>query len=649
MTSRILSIDIETYSDVDIDNGVYRYVDSPAFEILLFAYAFDNEEVKIIDVAREEKLPADVLSALTDSKVEKHAFNASFERVCIRKFYKLDLKIDQWWCTKVHAAMYGLPGSLKDVAKVLRLDEQKDTAGTLLINYFSKPCRPTASNGMRLRNLPEHDPDKWALFAKYCKQDVATERAISNFLDTHYIKYLAEEKQFYWDDQKINDTGIGINMDLVNSIINYNNKYRTDLLKRSNDLTGLDNSNSLTQLKPWLQSKGVSCTQITKDTIDDLSSATNDPTVKEVLRIRSELSKTSVTKYERMAQAVCSDGRVHGALQFYGANRTGRFAGRIIQVQNFPQNHMAELDEVRNLVKAKDWDYLEMMYDDIQDVFKQLLRTALIPSEGNTFIVADYSAIEARITAWFAHEEWAEKVFHEDGKIYERTASQMFGVPMDKITKELRQRGKVAVLACGYGGGAKAMENMDIKHRIPVEEYPELVNAWRKANPHIVAMWSKIEQAAKKVISEGGIARMERIKFKYAHNNLFIQLPSSRWLTYFDCHLNDNGTIEYYGSDTKGWSKQTTWGGKLFENIVQATARDCLVYAIHRVESFGFKIVMHVHDEIIAESSIDEAAIDEITGLGVEGLKDLMSVSNGWDEGLWLPAAGYQTPYYRKD
>ncbi len=652
---RVLSIDIETYSDVDLDNGVYRYVDTPNFQILLFAYAFDDEPVEVVDVACGEDLPDAVLSALVDPEIEKHAFNAQFERICIQKHYGIQLPIRQWWCTQAHAAMFGLPASLKQVAQVLELAEQKDTAGTLLINYFTKPCRPTMSNGGRTRNLPSHDMAKWELFIKYCRQDVVTERAISQYLQENYADP-ADEKVNYWIDQKISDHGVRIDTDLCQAVISFNETYRAGLLERSNELTGLDNSNSLSQLKPWLQSRGLDADAVTKDTMPDLMGQTDDETVIEVLRIRQELAKTSVTKYQKMMYCVCSDGRVHGLLKFYGAGRTGRFAGRLIQVQNFPRNYMKELTDIRERVKARDWDYLQFMYDDIQDVFKQLLRTALIPEDGYVFAVADYSAIEARVVAWLAHETWAEEVFRGDGKIYEATAAQMFHVPVERIVKgnpeyELRQKGKVSTLALGYGGGEAALVAMGaLKMGIPEEDLPGLVSAWRAANPHIAAFWTLIENAAKTAITENRTITLDRLKIGYRGGNLFIRLPSGRWLTYYHTRIDSRGTIIYDGNDAKGWGPLKTWGGKLTENVVQAIARDCLCDSIRKISDYGFRICFHIHDEIVCEVPEAWEETEALDGIGLHAMEQLMTGNAGtWDEGLYHPAPGYTTPYYMKD
>ncbi len=643
-------MDIETYSDIDISNGVYRYVDSPFFQILLVSYAFDDEDVVTVDLACGEELPHSLLTALQDPDVEIHAFNAGFERICLSKYLGLDrpLSPDNWWDTQVHAAMYGLPASLKDVAKVLGLAEQKDSAGTYLINFFSKPCKATKANGMRERNLPVHDMAKWDLYKKYNKQDVVTERAISRYLSEHYTKDLESEKYNYRVNERINDNGIMIDTDLCRAIIEYNTTELQRQLDRAKAITHLENPNSLQQLRGWLASRGIHATAITKDSLPEIIKATDDAEVIEVLTIRQNLSKTSVTKYQTMLDAVCSDGRVHGVFKFYGASRTGRFSGKIIQPQNYPRNYMEELDAVRDLVKKRDWAYLEMAYDDIQDIFKQLLRTALIAPQGKVITIADYSAIEARVIAWLAHEKWAEDVFHGDGKIYEATASQMFGVPIERIKKgnpeyALRQKGKTAVLGLGYGGGKNALINMGaLKSGLTEEELPDLVTRWRNANPHIVGFWRKIEQAARGCIEFGVDVVHEAFTFRYRDGNMFVRLPSGRWLTYYSVQISEEDGITYCGNDAKGWCRLKTFGGKLVENIVQAVARDLLCDSLGRLDTAGIKVIGHIHDEILCETDNDPAQLIR--------LKGFMQMNNGsWDAGLFHPAAGFQTPYYLKD
>ena len=661
--NKILSIDLETFSDNDIREGVYKYSDSPNFEILLCAYAYDDEPVQVIDLAQGEALPQDFIDALQDPRIEKHAYNASFERVCLsihlRRLGILPpgawLKPWDWWCTAVHASMFGLPRSLKDVAKVLALEEQKDTAGTMLINYFAKPCKQTKVNGGRTRNYWYHDEKKWNMFKSYNAQDVVTERAISKFLDANYDRNLDVEKQNYAVNEIVNDNGILIDRSLCQSIVDYNDVYLAKQLARSKEITGLENPNSLTQLKPWLIENGLPDTPVTKDTLPDLIATATSPDVREVLQIRQQLSATSVSKYQRMLSACCSDGRVHGVLQFYGANRTGRYAGRLIQTQNFPKNHidLKELDAVRTMVRNGDWDEVEALYDDLQDLFKQLLRTALIAPEGYVLSVADYSAIEARVSAWMAHEEWAEIEFHGKGKIYESTAAQMFGVPIETIAKgrenyDLRQRGKVASLACGYGGSSGAMAAMDVGHKINPEDYPELVRKWRRANPNIVRYWSTVENACMRAMDSKETIAVENLRFKYRKGNLFIRLPSGRWLTYYQARVED-GQITYMGTDAKGWTRLRTFGGKLVENIVQATARDCLADSVREMVMAGMKPIFHVHDEIICEIPAGDNDWAKIH-------TEIMGEQRDWEKqfgrgkyDLYHPAPGFTTKYYLKD
>lgn len=663
-TLRVLSIDLETYSDNDIREGVYKYSDSPNFEILLFAYAYDHDEVQVIDLAMGETIPPKLIADLQNPLIEKHAYNASFERVCLTRYLRRHgiLRADewldpyQWWCDAVHASMYGLPRSLKDVAAVLKLDEQKDKAGPMLINYFAKPCKPTKVNGGRMRNYWYHDKEKWALFKKYNKQDVVTERAIADYLDEHYDKNLKLEKQNYAVNEIVNDNGILIDTELCEAIVEYNTDYLARQLAWSKRITGLENPNSLSQLKPWLVAQGLPDTPITKTTLPELIKAAPTEEVREVLRIRQRLSATSVTKYQRMLDACCSDGRVHGVLQFYGANRTGRYAGRIIQTQNFPKNHVPldELDAVRTMVKNREWDQVECLYDDIQDLFKQLLRTALIAPEGYVLSVADYSAIEARVSAWMAHETWAEKEFHGKGKIYEATAAQMFGVPIETIAKgrenyDLRQRGKVASLACGYGGAAGAMAAMDVGHKIDPDHYPGLVQKWRKANPNIVRYWSLIEDACICAMQSKQVIEMENLAFKYRNGCLFIRLPSGRWLTYYDTKIVD-GQISYMGTDAKGWIRLRTFGGKLTENVVQATARDCLADSVRQLVEAGMKPIFHVHDEIICEIPAENC------DFRCQMQQNIMTRGAEWERAfggsqydLYHPAPGFTTKYYLKD
>ena len=526
--------------------------------------------------------------------------------------------------------------------------ELKDRAGKNLIAYFSKPARDGT------RHLPSDDPEKWEKFKQYCMQDVRSERSISKWCQTHYTPNVESEKRGWQVNERVNDNGILIDKELCQAIVEYNAGFTEKQITRAREITGLDNPNSVSQLLEWLADRGISSSSLTKDTIPQIIESTDDEEVKEMLKIRQSLSATSVTKYQRMLDAACSDGKVRGVMKFYGANRTGRFAGRIIQTQNFPKPHIPaeELDAVRDLVKAKEWGKIEEQFPDIQDLFKQLLRTAMVASPGCVFSIADYSAIEARVSAWMAHETWAEEEFHGSGKIYERTAAQMFNVPVETIAKgkenyELRQRGKVAVLACGYGGGAGAMANMDVGHKIDPEEYPALVAKWRKANPHIVQYWSTMEQAVRSAMMTGNTYRIgddnRSVTVRYKYGNVYVKLPSGRWLTYFHATI-ENDRITYLGNDSqKGWYRLSTFGGKLFENLIQAIARDCIEDSIEALDAAGFRVLFHVHDEIICEIPADNAE---------EYLKkqtELMTADNTWGEGLYHPAPGFTTPYYTKD
>lgn len=987
MKHKILSIDIETYSSIPIEYGVYRYADSDDFEILLIGYAWDNEDPVVVDLTAGEKAPTDFIEALTDPDIEKHAFNASFERVCLSKwlygrFGQFIDPQDGWWCTQKHAAMMGLPVSLKDVGSVLGLAEQKDRRGKALIDYFCKPCRPTASNNSRTRNLPAHDMEKWKIFKQYNYQDVVSERAISQWLDAHYPhEGLEDSKIDYRINEQVNDNGILIDMKLVDSILDYYQQYTDSESAKARRLTGLQNPNSLAQLKGWLDERGIKTNSITKDTLPDLikqAQMMHDTAAEDVLTIRSNLSKTSTKKYETMRNCVCSDGRIHGVMNYYGANRTGRFAARLIQVQNLPRNYLDEIDEVRQIVKSHGWDTLECLGYDIPDVIKQLIRTAIIAPDGDVLSVADFSAIEARVIAWEAREPETQKIFAPGGsqKIYEGTAAAMFGVPIETIAKgrenyALRQRGKVATLAClaegtqvitsnglkpieyvtkedliwdgenyvrcdgavyqgerevisyagitgtsdhyvlttdgwrtlsdaaksgsllvqlkpdrddirelgdslrlhivleglaqtdgscpvqemqetvlvksgkyetevidavqrlcdarnerkykvripemarktsngtertmhkskgsgifrirregnyirlqeregslpihyanvpryrkqkkssdrqnrqqqrictgkykagvgenkqgeskdngtiglstailailnnvddtipvfwydsrsgncysanssedekkklavhkrtarlydirnaginhryavsengiivhncGYGGGVGAMRRMDVSHKldnVSDAEVRDMVQKWRLSHPHIVQWWKDIEDACRHVIHYHDEITLDRFKFRYDGSNLFIRMPSGRWITYFNCRLDpEDGEIVYAGMDTAGWNNDIrTYSGKLAENLTQSVARDCLCGAIRHLYHKGYKIIFHVHDEIICEVPDEKNADGD--NVWMKQQEQLMTANIGtWDEGIYHPAPGFTSKYYMKD
>ena len=668
---KTLSIDIETYSSEDLTKtGVYKYAEAEDFEILLFAYAYDDGPVEIIDLASGETFPADVYSDLINPTVLKTAFNANFEITCLREALKKiaspmlkgpapergwDWKIstlpaDQWECTMVKSAMLGLPMNLDGVAKALNLEQQKMAAGRALIRYFSMPCKPTKSNGMRTRNLPHHDPDKWALFKEYCKQDVETERAIRN--KEKWFTIPQKERELWLLDQRIIGTGVLIDRRMVENAIRMDDEHKEILTAEATELTGLDNPNSPAQLKEWLtEQTGEEVTSLTKTAIPELLDASDSEEVTRVLELRQEMSKTSTKKYQAMLDAVCADGRVRGLLQFCGASRTGRWAGRLVQVQNLPQNHLPDLDLARETVIEGDRELVEMLYGNVPDTLSQLIRTAFVAPEGHRFIVADFSAIEARVTAWLAGEKWRLDVFASHGKIYEASASQMFKVPIDSIDKgsPLRQKGKIAELALGYQGGVGALKTMGGERMgLSEPEMQEIVDSWRLANPNIVRLWYDIQEAAMTVIGNiGRTVEVRGCRFKWDKGLMWITLPSGRSLCYATPGIGRNrfggDSITYWGINqtTRKWEKQETYGGKLVENLSQAIARDCLAHSMLRLAEEGFKIVMHVHDEVVIEEPYDGKTMDEACRIMGEPI--------GWAPGLLLRADGYETEYYKKD
>lgn len=649
---KVLEIDIETYSSADIaSSGVYKYAESDDFTILLFAYACDDKPVQIIDFASGETLPERIFQALTDPRILKTAFNAAFERICISRFYGIDLPIEQWECTMVRSAMLGLPLSLSQVGKVLNLEDQKMTEGKALIKYFSCPCKATKVNGGRTRNLPEHAPDKWATFKQYCIRDVEVERAIRNKTKGFIIP--ESEKELYVIDQRINDRGVMLDLDLVRHSIRMDTLYKGRLNAEAAELSGLDNPNSVAQLKTWLEKEtGNEISTLSKKDIPELLKAVDSSLVERMLRIRQEMAKTSTKKYEAMEKAVCSDNRVRGLLQFYGANRTGRWAGRLVQVQNLPQNHIDDLDYARQLVKEGDLDMVEMMFGNVPDTLSQLIRTAFIAKPGYTFLVCDFSAIEARVIAWLAREQWRLEVFRTHGKIYEASAAMMFHVPVEEITKTdpRRQKGKIAELALGYQGGVGAMKTMGGEAMgLSETEMQEIVTNWRKANPAIVSLWTKVQETAIRCIETKGPSTIGHgIDFCMRFGALLIQLPSGRCLSYPRPYIGENRfgsqSICYEGlsQTTKQWGKQETYGGKLVENIVQAIARDCLAVTITRLEKKGYPIVFHVHDEVIIEARTDGSQT-------LEKVERIFKEPIPWAEDLLLRGAGYVTDYYLKD
>ena len=643
---RILSADIECFSDVDlIKCGVYAYADSPAFEILLFAYSFDGGETQIIDLAQGEQLPAEVEEAIFDVSVTKTAYNANFERTCLSKHFGRYLPPESWHCSAVQAAMLALPRSLEDVGRVLGLDEQKMKEGKELIRYFCVPCKPTKANGGRTRNHPCHAPEKWELFKTYCKRDVDVEKSIRRKL--HNFPIPESEMELYRLDQRINDRGVLVDMGLVEQAIACERLHKEVVTKRAYELTGLENPNSVAQLKGWLGDMGMEAESLSKKAVADMIAET-DGEVEELLKLRLLMAKTSVKKYEAMERSVCSDGRVHGLLQFYGANRTGRFAGRLVQIQNLPQNHIPDLELARELVKQGRFEDVELFYDSTPNVLSELIRTAFIPKPGCRFVVADFSAIEARVMGWLSGEEWVLDVFRGDGKLYEMTASRMFGIPMSEIGKGSpeRAKGKVASLSCQYGGSTNGLISMGaLDMGLTEDELPPLVAAWRKANPHMVQFWWDVDAAAIKAVREKQKTKVGKIIFEYKSGILFITLPSGRKLSYVKPRMAVNrfgrDGLTYEGiSENKKWSRIETYGPKLVENIVQGAARDLLAEAMLRVEEKGYPIVMHCHDEIIAE-------VPEGTG-SVEEMCEIMAVQPKWAAGLPLRADGYECKFYQK-
>ena len=643
---RILAADIECFSDVDlIKCGVYAYADSPAFEILLFAFSFDGGETQIIDLAQGEKLPAEVEEAIFDVSVTKTAYNANFERTCLSKYFGRYIPPESWHCSAVQAAMLALPRSLEDVGRVLGLDEQKMKEGKELIRYFCVPCKPTKANGGRTRNLPCHAPEKWELFKTYCKRDVDVEKSIRRKL--HNFPIPESEMELYRLDQRINDRGVLVDMGLVKQAITCERLHKEVVTKRAYELTGLENPNSVAQLKGWLGDMGMEAESLSKKAVAEMIAET-DGEVEELLRLRLLMAKTSVKKYEAMERSVCLDGRIHGMLMFYGANRSGRWSGKNVQIQNLPKNDIPDLELARELVKQGRFEDIELLYDSTPNVLSELIRTAFIPKPGCRFVVADFSAIEARVLAWLSGEQWRLDVFTSHGKIYEASASSMFHVPMEEITKgsPLRQKGKLAELGLGFGGAAGALISMGaLDMGLTEEELPPLVAAWRKANPHITQFWWDVDAAAIKAVTEKQKTKVGKIIFEYKSGILFITLPSGRRLSYVKPRMAVNrfgrDGLTYEGiSENKKWSRIETYGPKLVENIVQGTARDLLAEAMLRVEKKGYPIVMHCHDEIIAEVPEGSGSVDEMC--------EIMAVQPKWAEGLPLRADGFECRFYKK-
>lgn len=646
-----ISIDLETFSDVDIGKcGVYKYCESDNFEILLFAYSVDNSDVTVIDIAQGEKIPDDVLLALADTSVTKWAFNSQFERVALSAYlhkHYPDMLKDRflsprnWKCSMTWCAYMGLPMSLAGAGAVLGLEQQKLTEGKELIRYFCVPCKPTKTNGGRERNRPVHDAEKWNAFKKYNKRDVEVEMAIQKKLVNFPVPDFVWEE--FWLDQEINDRGIEVDMTLAGNAIELDRMTRDALMDELKTVTGLENPNSVIQLKEWLQQHGVESESLDKKAIAAML-PTAPLLVQKVLRIRQKLAKSSVKKYQAMENAVCKDSRARGMFRFYGASRTGRFSGKLVQLQNLPQNHIADLAEARDLVRSAQFDVMGMLYDDVPDTLSQLIRTAFVPRSGYKFVVADFSAIEARVLAYMAREQWVLDTFARGEDIYCATASRMFhcNVVKNGENGELRQKGKQATLSCGYGGGVGALVAMGaLESGMAEDELQPLVDAWRKANPHIVNFWWEVDKAAKEAVIDKTTTSTHGIRFIYRSGMLFVELPSGRRLAYVKPMMGQNRfgseSITYEGTNgtTKKWERLETFGGKLVENITQAVARDILMFAMKNMRDY--RIVAHVHDEVIIECP-EDVTVDEIC--------TKMSVSPY--AGLQLKAEGYEGKFYRK-
>ena len=666
MEIREMSIDLETYSDIDITKcGAYKYAESDYFEILLFGVSVNGGPVKVYDLACGDTIPEEILAALSDENITKWAFNASFERICLSNWlnrhcpehfrgYSIPedpaskyLDPSSWKCTMIWSAYMGLPLSLEGVGAVLKLQDQKLKEGKDLIRYFCKPCKPTKANGGRTRNLPQHDSEKWILFKEYNHRDVEVEIAIKQKLARFPVP------DFVWDeyhlDQEINDRGIMIDPEFVSNAIAFDERSRASLMSKMRDITGIDNPNSVQQMKEWLSDRGVEMESLGKKEVAKFvkdSIGNMDGNITEALKLRLQLAKSSVRKYQAMQNVMCSDGRAHGMFQFYGANRSGRWAGRLIQLQNLPQNHIPDLAEARALVRSGDYDTMNLLYNDIPDTLSQLIRTAFIPKPGCKFIVSDYSAIEARVLAHIAGEKWRSKVFAEGKDIYCASASQMFGVPVEKhgINSHLRQKGKIAELALGYGGSVGALKSMGaLDNGLQEEELQPLVNAWRQANPNIVQFWWDVDNAVKTTVRQRIKTEVRGIRFSYKSGMLFITLPSGRQLAYVKPRIGENRfggeSVTYEGiGATKKWERIESYGPKFVENIVQAISRDLLCFAMRNL-SFC-QIVGHVHDEVIIECSPE---------VSVQSLCDIMSRSPDWMPGILIRGDGYQCDFYQKD
>ena len=639
-----IEIDIETYSDVDLSKcGVYKYSSSPNFEILLFGFSVDGGDVRVVDLACGEEIPADILAALSDESVTKWAFNAMFERVCLSNYLGEWLEPESWKCSMVWSATLGLPLSLENVGAVLGLEKQKLSEGKDLIRYFCVPCKPTKTNGGRTRNLPEHDREKWERFKEYNFRDVEAEMQIQQRLAKFPVLDFVWEE--YWQDQEINDRGIGVDMEMVARAIAMDGRSKSELSTAMQELTELENPNSVQQMKQWLSENGMETDSLDKKAVAELLKTAPEP-LGEALALRQQLAKSSVKKYQAMENAVCADSRAHGMFQFYGANRTGRYSGRIIQLQNLPQNHIPDLAQARELVKAGDFDALAILYEDIPDTLSQLIRTAFVPQDGRKFIVADFSAIEARVIAWIAGERWRLRVFEGGGDIYCASASQMFHVPVEKhgVNGHLRQKGKIAELALGYGGSVGALKSMGaLEMGLAEEELQPLVSAWRDSNPSITEFWWAVDRAVKECIKKRVPTETHGIRFDYQSGMLFITLFSGRRLAYVKPRIGKNRfggeSVTYMGvGGTKKWERLESYGPKFVENIVQAVSRDILCYAMRTLRNCA--IVATVHDEIIIEAD---------RSMSLPAVCEQMGRTPPWAKGLLLRADGYECDFYQKD
>ncbi len=638
-----INIDIESFSSIDLLKcGVYRYASSPDFEILLFGFSVDGGDVQVVDVACGEEIPADIVEALSDDSVIKWSYNNNFERVCLSNYFGTWFEPGSWRCTMVWAAYLGLPRSLEDVGAVLGLEKQKLSEGKDLIRYFCVPCKPTKANGGRTRNLPEHDREKWERFKAYNLRDVEAEMQIQQRLSKFPVPEFVWEE--YRQDQEINDRGIGVDMEMVRNAIAMDGRSKSELSAAMKELTELENPNSVQQMKRWLADNGLETDSLDKKAVAGLLKDAPEP-LKTVLTLRQQLAKSSVKKYQAMENAVCADSRAHGMFVFYGANRTGRYSGKIIQLQNLPQNHIPDLTLARELVKAGDFDALSILYEDIPDTLSQLIRTTFVPQDGSKFIVADFSAIEARVLAWFAGEKWVSDVFEKGGDIYCETASRMFHCKVEKHGEnaELRQKGKQAVLSCGYGGSSGALKAMGaLEAGMTEDELQPLVDSWRAANPNIVRLWWDVDHAVKECIKKRVQTETHGIRFSYQSGMMFITLPSGRRLAYVKPRIGENRfggeSVTYMGvGGTKKWERLESYGAKFVENIVQGIARDILCYAMQTLKNCA--IVATVHDEIIIEAD---------RRMSVEAVCEQMGRTPPWAEGLSLRADGYECDFYQK-